>query len=185
MFSCIFYLWWPTMNPFQRKMTVQLSRFKSPLHPHIPPHVSYWLRSDKVCNKISLLYSLFAIHDYYDCLMRLDISSAECREETSSPRQTMIIISMYNFCRSNSKLGTVSAVGRRCTLGIIILSWTLTTFSAPRRSSVAVVKLLVSKTADVNKKTAGPQWAGGCASSGVLMDALATRTQRLYCSILS
>ena len=45
-FSCIFHRSWPTFDPFQRKMTVRLSRFKTSLDPQIPPHVLYWLRSD-------------------------------------------------------------------------------------------------------------------------------------------
>ena len=44
-FSCVFHLWWP----IQRKITVRLSRFKTSLNPHIPNHVSYWLRSDTKC----------------------------------------------------------------------------------------------------------------------------------------
>jgi hypothetical protein len=173
------------------------------------------------------------MHDYYDCLMRLDVSSAYCREETSSSHSqscrfwwrfrgpildrfesseiharfstrfsllsvSKFVISVYHhtnicyfvpshartespcstssshrkshpriFCRSNSKPWDGFSCGQAMYTGHI-LSWTLTTFSAPRRPSVAVAKLLVSKTADVNRKTAWPS----CTSSSVLMDAL-------------
>ena len=45
-FSYIFHLWWSIVNPFQRTVTVRLSRFNTSLNPHIPPNVSYLQRSD-------------------------------------------------------------------------------------------------------------------------------------------